>query len=145
MPSVRRNAIAAGAERCGDGSRVPGQSNSAWKPRSRPQEITGGWSVFWRSGDVHRNPLLRGTHSPLVEVGHVPVHAERGNVEREGAGRMRAVGENRDAARAAAFRDRRSGSTSALSDVMWSRTASLVLGVMAAANASTTSSADRTG
>ena len=42
---------------------------------------------------------------PLVEVGHVPVHAQRGNVERDRSRRVRAVCEHGHTAGPAARRD----------------------------------------
>ena len=73
---------------------------------------------------------------PLVQIRDVPVDAERRQIERQHAGRVRAVDEHTDAALAAGRRDLGQGKMSAVSDVMWSMTATRVRGPIAATTAS---------
>jgi hypothetical protein len=73
-------------------------SNSAVKPRSRPQEITDEWSPCCREGDAQRMPLLRGTQSHLWRF---PTYQ---STPSEGmASGMRAVGYDRDPSGMATF------------------------------------------
>ena len=64
-------------------------------------------SVCWRSGGVQRMPLLRGTHSHLCRLPTYQSTPSDGISSAMRAGRVRAVGQHRHAARAQAFGDRR--------------------------------------
>ncbi len=61
--------------------------------------MTAGCSDACRSGAAHRMPLLRGTHIHLCRLATYQSTPSVGDAERDGAGRVRAVGHHRDALR----------------------------------------------
>ena len=88
---------------------MPTQSNSAGNPWSRPQETTGGMQAGLARGCRPQEAAAPRGVRPLVEVGGVPVDAERRDVEGDVAGGMGAVHQHRDSARPATGRDLRDG------------------------------------
>ena len=129
----------AGAASQGDGSRVPVQSNSCSQSSFvTPHEITAGMQAVapLRRGPEHAAAARR--ERPLVQVGGVPVDAERLDVERRSRPGACAPSTSTGTPRARqAAASAASGSTSAVSDVTWSIRASRVRGVIARSSAST--------
>ena len=140
------NVMPAGAASHGEGSRVPGQSNSCSQSSwSTPHEITAGCSPRSLPGAAQSTPQPRGAKAHLCRL------AAYQSTPSEPMSSAIAPGAWAPSASTATPRARHaaampaSGSTSAVSELTWSSTASRVRGPIAAATASTQACASSAG
>mmetsp|Transcript_20265 Transcript_20265/g.69860 ORF Transcript_20265/g.69860 Transcript_20265/m.69860 type:complete len:224 (+) Transcript_20265:635-1306(+) len=128
------------SERRGAASPAPLQANAAWKPWPWPCETTGGSSAAWCASRAKRNALPRGAQAHLCRLPTTKSAVARASTPRGDAAPCAASTSESTPRSRQSSASARHGSLSAVFDVMSSKMASRVRGVIARSTSSSAAS-----